>query len=235
MIPEPSANMNDMWFYVNHAVDRSILCNHHLNGEGDEMMPHDYIKTNYDCGKTCVACSASETGYQYSLWPPEWQRQTITKMAARIPESERSTSITDPQGNFAQFLKDITYAMVGNKRIPYGEILLKAVSHFGLVRVPRDRVTQIFMGKRGKLRTIAVNHRERFGYRVSKDYGNVFYKDYLKMVLGREFGAMYFSGDFFFQISRFFFQKSIRRPRREQASKQASQPASQQASKQASQ
>lgn len=28
---------------------------------------------------------------------------------------------------------------------------------------------------------------ERFGYRVSKDYGNVFYKDYLKMVLGREF------------------------------------------------
>lgn len=43
MIPEPSANMNDMWFYVNHAVDRSILCNHHLNGEGDEMMPHDYI------------------------------------------------------------------------------------------------------------------------------------------------------------------------------------------------
>lgn len=110
--------------------------------------------------------------------------------------------ITDPcRGIFVQFLKDITYAMVGNKRIPYGEILLKAVSHFGLVRVPRDRVTQIFMGKRGKQYTvireefmlegaIAVNHRERFGYRVSKDYGNVFYKDYLKMVLGREFGGI---------------------------------------------
>ena len=28
---------------------------------------------------------------------------------------------------------------------------------------------------------------ERFGCRVSKNYGNVFYKDYLKMVLGREF------------------------------------------------
>ena len=28
---------------------------------------------------------------------------------------------------------------------------------------------------------------ERFAYRVSKDYGNVFYKDYLKMVLGNDF------------------------------------------------
>ena len=27
----------------------------------------------------------------------------------------------------------------------------------------------------------------RFAYRVSKDYGNVFYKDYLKMVLGDDF------------------------------------------------
>ena len=28
---------------------------------------------------------------------------------------------------------------------------------------------------------------ERFACRVSKDYGNVFYKDYLKMVLGKDF------------------------------------------------
>jgi hypothetical protein len=27
----------------------------------------------------------------------------------------------------------------------------------------------------------------RFAYRVSKDYGNVFYKDYLEMVLGEDF------------------------------------------------
>ena len=41
--------------------------------------------------------------------------------------------------------------MVGT---PYGEILLKALSHFGLVRVPRERVTQIFMGKRGRQYTV---------------------------------------------------------------------------------
>ena len=58
--------------------------------------------------------------------------------------AEEGHKVEDPRDNFVQFLmKDITYAMVGNKRIPHGEILLKAISHFGMVRVPRDRVTQI--------------------------------------------------------------------------------------------
>lgn len=85
--------------------------------------------------------------------------------------------------------------MVGNKRSPYVEILLKAISHLGMVRVPRDRVTQIFMGKRGRQYTVIREEfllegdngrHERFAYRVAKDYRNVFYKDY-KLVLGREF------------------------------------------------
>ena len=122
------------------------------------------------------------------------------KMAARIKTftvkmSEEGSKIADPQENFVQFLKDITYAMVGNKRSPYGEILLKPISHLGMVRVPRDRVTQIFMGKRGRQYTVIREEfllegdngrHERFAYRVAKDYGNVFYKDY-KLVLGREF------------------------------------------------
>ena len=69
--------------------------------------------------------------------------------------AEEGHKVEDPRDNFVQFLmKDITYAMVGNKRIPHGEILLKAISHFGMVRVPRDRVTQIFMGKRGRQYTV---------------------------------------------------------------------------------
>lgn len=76
----------------------------------------------------------------------------IMKMAARIRTftvkiAVDGTPITNAQGNFVQFLKDIAYAMV---RIPYGKILMKALSHFGMVRVPRDRVTQIFMGKGGR-------------------------------------------------------------------------------------
>ena len=200
MVPEPSANMNDMWFYVNHGVDRSILCDRHYNGNDDEVMPHDIMKVSYGYGKTCIVCSANEMSDKYYLWPPEWQRQSIVKMAARIKTftvkmSEEGSKIADPQENFVQFLKDITYAMVGNKRSPYGEILLKPISHLGMVRVPRDRVTQIFMGKRGRQYTVIREEfllegdngrHERFAYRVAKDYGNVFYKDY-KLVLGREF------------------------------------------------
>ncbi|CAL1149244.1 unnamed protein product [Cladocopium goreaui] len=73
---------------------------------------------------------------------------------------------------------------------------VEALSHFGTVRVPRDRVKQIFTGKRGR-QYIVIREEfsletgkgtyERFAYRVSKDYGNVFYKDCLKMVLGNDF------------------------------------------------
>lgn len=103
MVPEPSANMNDMWFYVDHAADRSILCDHHFNGNDDEAMPTDYMKGNFGYGNTCIACSASETANRYSLWPREWQRQTIIKMAARIRTftvkmADEGTPITNTQG-----------------------------------------------------------------------------------------------------------------------------------------
>ncbi|CAL1167305.1 unnamed protein product [Cladocopium goreaui] len=71
-----------------------------------------------------------------------------------------------------------------------------ALSHFGMVRVPRDRIKQIFVGKRGRQYGVireeftlgdGAEAHERFAYRVTKDYGNVFYKDYLKMVLGDDF------------------------------------------------
>ena len=86
--------------------------------------------------------------------------------------------------------------MVGNKRCDHGEILLKTLSHFGTVRVPRDRVKQTFAGKCGRQYTVIREEfrlddgdggHDRYAYRVSKDYGNVFYKDYLKMVLGSDF------------------------------------------------
>ena len=89
--------------------------------------------------------------------------------------------------------------MMGNKRIVFGKTLLKALSRCGVVRVSRDLVNQIFMGKRGRKYPVireeffldhTTNSGDRFAYRVAKDYGNVFYKDYLKMTLGREFAGI---------------------------------------------
>ena len=63
----------------------------------------------------------------------------------------------------------------------------------------KGRVKQIFTGKRGKQYILIREEfqletergtQQRFAYRVSKDYGNVFYKDYLKMVLGNDFAEI---------------------------------------------
>lgn len=127
MVPEPSANMNDMWFYVNHGSDESILCAEHHNGKDDEAMPHDFMKKEFGYGKTCIVCSANEMSDRYFLWPPDYQRKAIVKMAARIKAffammAEQGHKIEDPLEDFVRLLKDITCAMVGNKRCPHGEI-----------------------------------------------------------------------------------------------------------------
>ena len=200
VLPEPSANMYDMWFYGNHGRDEMIRCQGHYNENGDETTPTDHMNYDFECGKECIACRASETMRDYQLWPPEYQRKTIVKTAARSRAffnlMSESNKHQDPQKDFVQFLKDITKAMVGNKGCEHGEILMKALSHFGMVRVPRDRVKQIFTGKRGRQYGVireeftlddGIESHDRFAYRVTKDYGNVFYKDYLKMVLGDNF------------------------------------------------
>ena len=201
ILPEPSADMHDMWFYVDHGRDEMIICPKHYNGNEDEVMPVDFMRYDHGYGKECIVCRANETMRDFHLWPPEYQRKTIMKTAARTRAffnilSESDMPATDPQKDFVQFLKDVTKAMVGNKGCEHGEILMKALSHFGMVRVPRDRVKQIFSGKRGRQYGVireeftlddGTETHERFAYRVTKDYGNVFYKDYLKMVLGDDF------------------------------------------------
>ena len=94
--------MYDMWFYVNHGRDEMILCQGHYNGDDDEVMPTDHMRHDFNCGKECVACRASETMKDYQLWPPEYQRKTIVKTAARSRAFfnimlESGNPVTDPQ------------------------------------------------------------------------------------------------------------------------------------------
>ena len=49
-LPEPSANMYDMWFYVNHGRDDVILCQRHYNGHDDEIVPHDFMNQDFGYG-----------------------------------------------------------------------------------------------------------------------------------------------------------------------------------------
>ena len=105
VLPESSANMYDMWFYVNHGRDEMILCQKHFNGLHDEVMPHDFMNQDLGCGKKCIACRASEMSRDYLLWPPECQRKTIIKTAARIRAffnimDDVGTIIMDPQKDY---------------------------------------------------------------------------------------------------------------------------------------
>ena len=52
ILPEPSANMYDMWFYVNHGRDVVILCQRHYNGHDDEVVPHDFMNQDLDVEKS---------------------------------------------------------------------------------------------------------------------------------------------------------------------------------------
>ena len=43
-LPGSSANMYDMWFYVNHGRDDGFLCVHHYKGNDDETIPTDFLR-----------------------------------------------------------------------------------------------------------------------------------------------------------------------------------------------
>ena len=120
VLPEPSANIYDMWFYVNHGRDDVILRQRHYNGHDDEIVPHDFMNQDFGYGKECIACRGSEMTKDYQLWPPEYQRKMVIKTAARSRAffnimADNGSAVTDPQKDFVRFLKDITRAMMGNK------------------------------------------------------------------------------------------------------------------------
>ena len=56
-LPEASASMYDMWFYVNHGCDSTILCIQHYNGNDDEDIPHDFMGKDLTWGKQCIVKS----------------------------------------------------------------------------------------------------------------------------------------------------------------------------------
>ena len=87
-------------------MDRTILCDQHYNGNGDENLPTDFTRMDKGYGKTCILCSANEMSDKYFLWPPENQRTQILTMAARL--AEEGNPVTDPHAKFVQFRKDIT-------------------------------------------------------------------------------------------------------------------------------
>ena len=90
---------------------------------------------------------------------------------------------------FQEWLAFTAASLVSNALLPYGEHLMKSLSHMGGVRLPSQQVREIFKNSRGKQFSI---YRERIydeqsrrsilAFRVTKDCGNVAYKDFFEQV-----------------------------------------------------
>ena len=113
-------------------------------------------------------------------------------LATRIQHALETTSMSVMKidVDFKDWLVNVAATFVANAGLSYGEKLMKAVSHMGGFRVPEHQVSEIFKSHRGKQFLVMraefldpVSQEKIRAYRLSKDCGNVLYKDFLVKIL----------------------------------------------------
>ena len=139
----------------------------------------------------CINCSANTQDHYKRVSPTLEARKSVFLLAARIKVAFETCGIDliDINRGFQEWLSATAQAMVSNAMLTYGENLLKSVSHMGGVRISKRQAVEIFRNGRGKQFSI---YRERLydesskqwilAYRVTKDCGNVAYKDFFEKV-----------------------------------------------------
>ena len=112
-------------------------------------------------------------------------------LAARLKVAFKNCGLDklDISKDFQKWLVFAAASVISNKCLKYGEELMKSLSHMGGVRIPYNQAKEIFKNGRGKQFSI---YRERIydrgpgkwilAFRVTKDCGNVAYKDFFEQV-----------------------------------------------------
>ena len=112
-------------------------------------------------------------------------------LAARLKVAFKNCGLDklDISKDFQKWLVFAAASVISNKNLKYGEELMKSLSHMGGVRIPYNQAREIFKNGRGKQFSI---YRERIydrgpgkwilAFRVTKDCGNVAYKDFFEQV-----------------------------------------------------
>ena len=139
----------------------------------------------------CNNCSANTQDHYKRVSPTLEARKSVLLLAARIKVAFERCGIhlIDINQGFQGWLSATAQAMVSNALLSYGENLMKSVSHMGGVRISKRQAVEIFRNGRGKQFSI---YRERvydetskqwlLAFRVTKDCGNVAYKDFFEKV-----------------------------------------------------
>eukprot|EP00435_Cladocopium_sp_Y103_P015282 s3183_g3.t1 len=118
-------------------------------------------------------------------------RKSVLMLAARLKVAFETCGLdlVDMSQDFQKWLVFSAASVVANVQLSYGEELMKSLSHMGGVRIPSHQAREIFKNGRGKQFSV---YRERLRdpvtnsnvlvYRLTRDCGNVTYKDFLEQV-----------------------------------------------------
>ena len=182
---EPETTYNCYWFPVfPDSVD--LLCEKCRSAES-----MDAIEFNQHRPTTCINCSANTQDHCQGSAPTLGARRSVLVLAARLKVAFENCGVTvlDISKGFQPWLVLAPSSVIANKHPKYGEQLMKSLSHMGGVRVPPNQVKEIFKNGRGKQFSV---YRERIwdrlakkwilAFRVTKDCGNVAYKDFFEQV-----------------------------------------------------
>ena len=182
---EPEESFNCYWFPVfPDSVD--FLCEHCR-----AATTMDAIEIAQYKPASCINCSANTQDHYRKSAPTLGARKSVLLLAARLKVAFKNCGL-DKLGISKDFQKWLVFAaasVISNKNLKYGEELMKSLSHMGGVRIPYNQAREIFKNGRGKQFSI---YRERIydrgpgkwilAFRVTKDCGNVAYKDFFEQV-----------------------------------------------------
>ena len=182
---EPEESFNCYWFPVfPDSVD--FLCEHCR-----AATTMDAIEIAQYKPASCINCSANTQDHYRKSAPTLGARKSVLLLAARLKVAFKNCGLDklDISKDFQKWLVFAAASVISNKHLKYGEELMKSLSHMGGVRIPYNQAKEIFKNGRGKQFSI---YRERIydrgpgkwilAFRVTKDCGNVAYKDFFEQV-----------------------------------------------------
>ena len=182
---EPIFSDRCLWFWVDKE-NEDILCY-----TCRTAVTMDVVEQCQNRPAFCINCSANTQDHYKRVSPTLEARKSVLLLAARIKVAFETCGIhlIDINQGFQGWLSATAQAMVSNALLTYGENLMKSVSHMGGVRISKRQAVEIFRNGRGKQFSI---YRERvydeaskqwlLAFRVTKDCGNVAYKDFFEKV-----------------------------------------------------
>lgn len=184
---EPRGDNEMYWFPIDVNRDAEMLCDNCRATAGTDAM----YSVQKD-PRVCINCSANNQTQDSRVSPELKEQQALMILAMRIKAALDFSGMSHMHinENFKDWMVNVAATFVANHSLPYGEKLMKAISHMGGVRIPAHQAREIFKNGHGKQVTVIQTEFPDpesgctvYAYRLTKDCGNVAYSDFLHKVI----------------------------------------------------